>query len=341
MAPVSPGGLRSPRRSGTLAKPLERGSEFHPNGVVRWSIAATLAAFERTAMKQRSALLALAALLTLPSGAAAASTVKGSTPEVVSSSRAHQGSRVPADQTIGLTLVLQPRRQGEFRQVLRDVVDPASPGFHRFLSFDEWKARYAPTNADVAKVTGWAKANGLAPVHRFRNNLAFKVRGTARHVEQAFGLQLHHYTEGSRDFVSNDRDPVIPALVAGVLKDIQGLNTYVRVRGAGSASTLAPAGEDAVTRRPGRSSATTTTRDGAEAHPSICCGQTAGTLELPDLQTSEAYDYAGLQRFSPCCNPDHAVGGARRPLRLRSSGRTRSTPTTSTPSTAPTATRRT
>ncbi len=262
-------------------------------------------------MKYRSALLALAVLLTLPAGATAANTVKGSTPEVVASGRAHQGVRVARGRTIGLTLVLQPRNQSEFQQVLHDVLDPASPRFHDFLTFNEWKSRYAPTDADVAKVTGWAKANGLAPVHRFRNNLAFKIRGTAQHVEQAFDVQLHHYTEGARHFISNDRDPEIPAVAAGVLKDVQGLNTYVQVRGAGSAPALAPAGEDAAPPSDGPVvRETTTIRDGAEAHPSICCGQTAGTLELPDLQTSEAYAYAGLQHVSPCCNPDHAVGGS-------------------------------
>jgi pseudomonalisin len=273
-------------------------------------------------------LLGCLAALVLPSGAFATSNadpvrLHGVTPKVVASAQAQPAARMDPQQMLRLTLVLQPPRQDELQRFLHDVLDPSSPSFHHFLTFDAWKARFAPTDGQVDDVNGWARTNGLSGVHRFRNNLAVKVEGRAAAIEHAFGLRLNHYELGGRRFFSNDRDPAIPHSLAGIVKDVQGLSSYARMR---SAATTA-AGDAAADREPiyrpgaflreetlrhsapGATSRAPAATSGGEAAPQICCGQTGFGLELPDLYSSEAYDYKALERFSPCCNPTHAAGG--------------------------------
>src|SRR5215475_2936663 len=67
-------------------------------------------------------------------------------------------------------------------------------------------------------------------VHRFANNLALKVEANARTIEQSFGAELYHYELGRRAFFSTNLNPVIPPELAGVLKNVHGLNNYVRLR---------------------------------------------------------------------------------------------------------------
>ncbi len=90
--------------------------------------------------------------------------VHGATPKPVATGAAAAVERMDPAQMLRLTMVLQPRNQDEFQQFLHDVQDRNSPRFHRFLTFDQWKARYAPLDADVAKVNAWAARNGLKVV---------------------------------------------------------------------------------------------------------------------------------------------------------------------------------
>jgi hypothetical protein len=126
-------------------------------------------------------------------------------PREVATGLAGLQGRMDPQQMLRLTLVLQPPRQEELQRVIDEVNAPNSPRFHRFLTFDEWKARFAPSAATVDTVDAWARSQGLAVIHRFRDNLALKVEGSAAMVESAFDLQLNHYTLGGRRFFSADR----------------------------------------------------------------------------------------------------------------------------------------
>src|SRR5262249_53025246 len=136
--------------------------------------------------------------------------------------------RMDPAQTMRLTLTLQPAEQDDLEQFLREVQDPNSPRFHQYLTFAEWKRRYAPSTASVARVREWAERNGLKVVHEFRNQLAIKVEGDVTVIEQAFGVKLNYYDTETRTFFSNDRDPVFPVELDGVLKSVHGFNSYYR-----------------------------------------------------------------------------------------------------------------
>jgi pseudomonalisin len=249
--------------------------------------------------------------------------VDGVTPHVVASGQAHVHARMSSRQMLRLTLVLQPRRQDEFRRFLDKVVDPRSPQFRRFLTFQQWKARFGPRDSDVAAVNGFARSRGLSVIHTFRNNLGVKVQGTAATVERAFGVRLNYYSAGTRTFFSNDSDPLIPRALAGIVKNVQGLNGYFHIRPANPAFVItddvAPTyspGPFVRTDAFGRSASVGVRRAGGAAlgtrAPQICCGISGSNIEAPDLFSSEAYDVNALQRFTVCCNPTQNPGGTPR-----------------------------
>jgi hypothetical protein len=270
-----------------------------------------------------SLVVALAGLTVVPlSGFATPggdeSRIRGVTPDVVASAQASPQAHLDGQRMMRLTLVVQPRHPDDLKRFVDDVVDPHSPRFRQFLTFEQWKARYAPTDGQVAAVRGFARANGLSVVHEFANNLAVKVEGDVATVEHAFDLRLNQYRYGDRTFFSNDRDPAVPRELAGLLKDVQGLNSYYQVRPAGGSA--APADVAQPVYRPGpfmreetaqRSGAMRAGTDFAGGlQPQICCGTSGSAIEAPDLFTSEGYDLAALQRFSKCCNPTHNAGGS-------------------------------
>jgi Pro-kumamolisin, activation domain len=275
----------------------------------------------RSALRLRVLVVAVAVCTVLyPTGAAVADPgdpqIHGVAPRVVSEGRAQSQGKLDPQQRLRVTVVLQPPRQDELQRFLDEVTDPSSPGFHRFLSFDEWKARFAPSDQQVDAVRSWVQADGLSSVHRFGNNLALKVEGTAATIERTFDVQLNQYRFGSRRFFSTDRDPTIPRRFAGLVKDVRGLDSYHRVSAVGQ--PLSPASDDEPIYRPGpfrKAEASTRSAGvdppGGKAQPQICCGGSSG-IEAPDLFRSEAYDLTALQRLSRCCNPTHNPGGSPR-----------------------------
>jgi hypothetical protein len=235
-------------------------------------------------------------------------------PRPVSDGSATQVKRLDQSQMLRLMVTYEPRNQDELKKFIRELQDPKSARYHKFLTFEQWKARYAPTDADVAKAHAWADQHGLKLLNHFRNNLATNFEADSKTVEQAFNVQLHHYTSGDRRFFSSDRDPVVPAELAGIVKNIHGLNNYHRVRPANAKPS--PSEDDEPIYRAGEyfrhesAHHSAKDEDGIKSglKPRICCGFVG--LELQDLYSSQVYDLTGLARFSQCCNPTNNPGSS-------------------------------
>jgi len=104
--------------------------------------------------------------------------------------------------------------------------DPASPSYGHYLTQQEYKARFAPTDAEVAAVRDWAVNAGLAVTAVSPDNLLVTVRGTTRMAERALGVGINDYSYKGRDFRANDRDATVPAGLA--ISAISGLSTLHR-----------------------------------------------------------------------------------------------------------------
>jgi hypothetical protein len=254
--------------------------------------------------------------------------IHGATPRPVADGSAQFSKHMNPAQMLRLTLTLQPVQQDDLAQFLRDVQDPHSSRFHQFLTFNEWKKHYAPSDASVAMVRGWAQRNGLKVVHEFRNNLAIKVEGDTATIEKAFDVQLNHYTTATRTFYSNDRDPAFPVELTGVLDHVHGLSSYYHAHPANQAPNYAAEDAEPIyTPGPFSSQQNMASHGKGRAQGLLRNkqGQTGGGLtinpnfypapgggywyEAPDMFTSAAYDLDGLSRFSTCCNPNHNAGG--------------------------------
>src|SRR5215472_13014015 len=58
-------------------------------------------------------------------------------------------------QRLKLAFQLPLRNQAELTQLLRDLYDPGSPSYHKYLSVSEFTERFGPTAADYRKVVAW------------------------------------------------------------------------------------------------------------------------------------------------------------------------------------------
>jgi hypothetical protein len=58
------------------------------------------------------------------------------------------------------------------------TVNPRSRRYHRFLSLNEFKAQFAPSNQQVKLVTDYMRSKGIAINEVYSDNLLIKATGT-------------------------------------------------------------------------------------------------------------------------------------------------------------------
>jgi subtilase family serine protease len=147
-------------------------------------------------------------------------------PEAVSSGVAPLVGHLPSEQRLSLAISLPLRNQTELDDLLQQIYDPQSSNYHKYLSVQEFAARFGPSESDYAAALSFAHANGLAVVDTAANRMVLDVEGPAASIESAFHVTLgvyQHPTE-ARTFYAPDREPTVD-LDAPVLH-ISGLDNY-------------------------------------------------------------------------------------------------------------------
>ncbi len=129
--------------------------------------------------------------------------------EVTLNGQALSVGRLPATQSMHLNIVLALRNQPELDNFLRQLSDPSSGMYRRFLTVPEFTEKFGPTQQDYDAVVRFAKANGFTVVGGSRDGMDVQIVGPVSAVEKAFHVTMgtyQHPTE-SRIFYGPDREP--------------------------------------------------------------------------------------------------------------------------------------
>lgn len=132
-------------------------------------------------------------------------------PEEVASRVAPVVGHLSGTERLSLAISLPLRNQAELDSLLRQIYDPQSLNFHKYLSVQEFADRFGPTEADHAAVRRFAEANGLRVMNKAANRMVVDVEGATPDIENAFHVALglfQHPTE-ARTFYAPDREPTL------------------------------------------------------------------------------------------------------------------------------------
>ena len=134
--------------------------------------------------------------------------------------------RLAATNRLDLAIGLPLRNTTELGQLLRQLYDPASPNYHRYLTPAQFTDRFGPTANDYQAVIAFVQANGLRVTQRHPNRVVLDVSGAVPELERALHIKINvyqHPTE-ARTFYASDKEPTLD-LAAPVL-GISGLDNY-------------------------------------------------------------------------------------------------------------------
>ena len=127
-----------------------------------------------------------------------------------------------------MLLVLSPatENQAELKELLDEQQNPRSPNFHRWLTAQQFGARFGVADADVQAVLGWLRQMGFTVGAVAQGKQWLEFSGTAQQVENAFHTQLRYYSGGGKKCLANANDVSIPEAVAQVSRGVASLNNF-------------------------------------------------------------------------------------------------------------------
>ena len=147
--------------------------------------------------------------------------------DVVTNGEAPSVGRLPANQTLGLDIVLPLSNPAGLETFLTNLYDASSPStFHQYVTPAQFTAKFGPTQAQYDAVLSFAKSNGLTITGGSRDGMEIQVKGSVLAIEQAFHVNMltyQHPTE-NRIFFSADREPTTS--LSFDLWHISGLENY-------------------------------------------------------------------------------------------------------------------
>ena len=180
----------------------------------------------RRSGKSLLAMVALMSVVSIVCHAQSQSLLTRHLRQAVASGLAPSVGTLPAAQSMRLVLVLPLRNQAALDNLLSDLYDPSSSSYHKFLSVDEFTARFGPTQEDYDAVIRFAESNGLTVVGTSRNRMNVDVSGSVADIERAFhvAMGLYRHPTENRTFYAPDREPTPDLAVQ--LWHISGLDNY-------------------------------------------------------------------------------------------------------------------
>jgi hypothetical protein len=133
---------------------------------------------------------------------------------------------LPGTQRLNLAIGLPLRNEQELDALLQQLYDPASPNYHRYLTPEEFTARFGPTENDYQALVDFAKSNGLTVTVTHPNRVVLDVSGAVTDIERTFHLTLRVYQhpKEARTFYAPDVEPSVD--FAGPILHVSGLDNY-------------------------------------------------------------------------------------------------------------------
>jgi hypothetical protein len=129
-----------------------------------------------------------------------------------------------------LTLVFKRDRAAQFDRYMRDVYDPNSKRYQRFLTPTQIADRFGPSRRVYEQALGYLRGQGFTLVERSKNRMTLTVRATRAQVQQTLALDIRNYKIGDAVFFANTADPALPKGIASHVLAISGLANYGQPR---------------------------------------------------------------------------------------------------------------
>jgi subtilase family serine protease len=207
---------------------------------------------------------------------------------------ADQG-KLAEEQTLPVTVALNLNNQADLEGKLAELYQPGNPNFHKFMTPDQFKARYAPTSDQINEVKSYLQAQGLQVVSVNENGNLIQAKGTAAALGTAFQTEIHQYRDqkGTQYFAPS-AEPILPADLP--IQAVHGLQNVTKWKSYAKPRAASNPGQASAPAHSGTGSdggfAPADIRTAYQTPTSVTgAGQTLGLMELDGYNASDITAY--------------------------------------------------
>jgi subtilase family serine protease len=163
--------------------------------------------------------------------ASAAPALINAKPEVIDLGSAQY---VAGQAQVSVTVALKLRNTDQIESLLQATYTPGGPGYRKFLTSQEFAAKFGPTAETIARVSQHFQKAGLHVEQLTGTHLS--VSGSASAIQAEFGVQLHAYAvaptaaAAGYTFRAPAGTPQIASAIADAVQSVDGLDTRPHFR---------------------------------------------------------------------------------------------------------------
>src|SRR5580698_9053140 len=127
---------------------------------------------------------------------------------------------------VALLLKRSDDQQTALTQLLEQQQDKTSPNYHKWLTPQQFGARFGPADSDIAAVTDWLTSRGFTNITVNPGRTRVEFSGNIGQVSSAFQTQIHHFYVNGQMHMANVSDPQIPAALSPVVRGVATLHDF-------------------------------------------------------------------------------------------------------------------
>jgi hypothetical protein len=141
--------------------------------------------------------------------------------------RAQPLGRLQNSTRLNLAIGLPLRNREALANLLKQIYDPTSPNYHRYLTSEQFTEMFGPTEQDYEAVVNFAKANGFTVTGTHPSRLLLEVNAPVANIEKAFRvtMNLYRHPKEARTFFASSTEPSVESGIP--VLDVSGLNNYI------------------------------------------------------------------------------------------------------------------
>jgi hypothetical protein len=139
-----------------------------------------------------------------------------------------QGAVEPS-RAMHLTMLLTPTaaQQQDLNTLIANQQTPGSPLFHKWLTPEQFGARFGLSQGDLDRITTWLESQGFKVSYTARGHAFLSFDGNAGLVESVFKTEIHSFNVNGKMHFANVIAPSIPAALSGIVGGFRGLHDFL------------------------------------------------------------------------------------------------------------------
>jgi len=131
----------------------------------------------------------------------------------------------PAERLM-LVLRRSPQQEAALQTYLKQLQDPASANFRKFVTPQQFGQLYGASDADLATLQSWLRSQGFVINKVSSGRSAIEFSGNVGQVQTAFHTSIHTYEVDGAFHWANTTDPSVPSALAAVVGGVASLNDF-------------------------------------------------------------------------------------------------------------------